>query len=581
MIKIKSLFISFSFLFASTSYGLGCPQFETVLEQALARVAKREAVKTTESTIALSKVEVVGYKNRYGNEATLPPNSNRNFMDSIEKDTKAGFQDVLYFDVENAVQKKLNDSVFGEKTMVDAVNNSFMTKFRSNIAENPELMSRLEGEYKDYKSLRLRLHLKPGDDPVKYEKMLNELYQKTNKEFTQEFEALKLTKQISPRTDEVPDVSRWFLAGSGETPLEANMAARGASGLGIKGEATLLNFRDHIAEMDKNVRDIEAIRQSLTRNSQLLKAGLLERTAEGLVIPSKEMVGILRKIKPSDCTTPAEYASKIRAKVKTLFGSEISDETIHDFTMHFQKVDSISPPLFSRERTIINLAEANNGIVSVDFAGVGVDNAYEQMRGLAAVNYAQTDKAKMLTDAFTRVQTQVDSVTTSMNETKRAFSSSVRDVHGAEIKPQFSGDDGILMPKAEWGLKEKSQLIKQLGESADPSKYRVTFVRSEYASGKLIPVAERSKRIVRAESLEKTIREAVTGIRKVESSEAKKLIVAIDYVPSKKGGKFNILLGGRKPTAAEKELVSEALKKSLNSGQNEVVGELIDTSDGN
>ena len=56
MIKIKSLFISFSFLFASTSYGLGCPQFETVLEQALARVAKREAVKTTESTIALSKV---------------------------------------------------------------------------------------------------------------------------------------------------------------------------------------------------------------------------------------------------------------------------------------------------------------------------------------------------------------------------------------------------------------------------------------------------------------------------------------------------------------------------------------------
>ena len=124
-------------------------------------------------------------------------------------------------------------------------------------------------------------------------------------------------------------------------------------------------------------------------------------------------------------------------------------------------------------------------------------------------------------------------------------------------------------------------MIKQLGESADPSKYRVTFVRSEYASGKLIPVAERSKRIVRAESLEKTIREAVTGIRKVESSEAKKLIVAIDYVPSKKGGKFNILLGGRKPTAAEKELVSEALKKSLNSGQNEVVGELIDTSDGN
>lgn len=82
----------------------------------------------------------------------------------------------MYFDVENAVQKKLNDSFIGDKTMVDSINNSFMGKFQQNIKISPELMARIEGQYKDYKSLRLRLALREG-----------------------------LTKLLPPRTDEVAE----------------------------------------------------------------------------------------------------------------------------------------------------------------------------------------------------------------------------------------------------------------------------------------------------------------------------------------------------------------------------------------
>ena len=112
---------------------------------------------------------------------------------------------------DESVQKKLNDSLVGDKGMVDAINNSFMSKFNKNLKADAELSSRIEGQYQDFKSLRLRLKLRPGDNAAEFEKKLSSLYAKSNKEFVEEFEKGGLTKLIPPRTDEVVDVSTWFL----------------------------------------------------------------------------------------------------------------------------------------------------------------------------------------------------------------------------------------------------------------------------------------------------------------------------------------------------------------------------------
>lgn len=569
---LVSILISFYFVSAWSA----CPQFETALESAMARVTSKGPIEKAAS-LSWASPRALNYKVKYGIES-VNDTANRTFMTLMEADKqKLVPRKVMYFDVENAVQKKLNDSLIGDKTMVDSVNNSFMGKFQQNIKNSPELMARIEGQYKDYKSLRLRLTLREGDNPLELEARLSEIYQRTNREFTAEFEREGLTKLLPPRTDEVPDVSTWFLSGSGESALEANMAARGARNSGFAmGNAKTVGFKQQVESMHADMAGIEGMRNSLASDPRLVKSKIMEATREGAVIPSKEMIGVLRKIKPSDCENATEYAAKIRAKVKTLFKFDISDKHIDELTTYFQKVDSISPPLYQRERVVINLGDAKSGIISVDFTGVGVDNAYEQMRALSTVNYAQKDKAVLLKEAFQKVQTNVDNVTTDMNRAKRTFTVAARNPADPGLAPQFSGDDGILMPKKNWSQHEKTNLLKLLSKTEDPSKYRVTFVKTEFDSGVIVPVAERSQRVVRAEGIEKAVREAVIGMDKIPGDKAKKMIFAIDSIPATTGGKFNLIIGGLKPTDEEKKLILDAFKKSLLLKEGEISGEIIE-----
>ena len=577
-------------IISSKAWG-DCPEFATALEAAMSRVLSRETKSTSAKPAAAKPVDLNeeaanakwssananNYKVKYADESKDGIN-NRTFMTMMETDKKLK-PNVVYFDVENAVQKKLNDSLIGDKSMVDAINNAFLNRFMGNLKDYPELTKAVQGRYKDYKSLRLRVLVKDGGDNAKIESMLNSVYQKTNREFALEFEKEGLTKLLPPRTDEIPDVSTWFLAGSGDTALEANMAARAARGAGYRmGNSRTVNFTEKVESMYSDVSEIEKIRSKLASSSELFKSKVMQASSDGAIIPSKDMIAILRKIKPADCENAAEYAMKIKAKVKTAFNVDISDAHIEDLTLYFQKVDSLSPPLFSRERININLAEAKAGIVSVDFTGVGVDNAYQQMRALSTVNYSEVDKIKVLKQAFTKIQNNVDEVTTDMNNAKKTFTIATRDGANPDLKPTFSGDDGILMPKLNWGRDQKTNLVSLLSKTEDPSKYRITFVKTEFESGAILPATERSQRVVRAESIEKYVREQVVGVgaNKISSEKSKKMIFAIDYAPSSKGGTFNFILGGAKPTENEKKIISEAFKRALSVSDEERPGLFID-----
>lgn len=553
-----------------------CPEFDTALERVMARVTEREAGRGNNSTIPASSKwgskEATQYKLRFENE-NRGQSDNRQFISQMSKDQKDSSKNTLYFDVENAVQKKLNDSLVADKEMVDAINNSFMTKFNNNLKADPELMSRLQGQYQDFKSLRLRLELKPGDDALLFEKKLDDLYKKTNTDFVADFENSGMTKLIPPRTDEVVDVSTWFLSGVGDTVLEANMAARNARSAGfLEGSAKTVRFKDQVNSMHADINSIESLRKSLTQNEGLIKSGVMARTSTGEIIPSKDMIGVLRKIKMADCENLAEYNAKIRAKTKTLFDHDISDQNIEELTAYFQKVDSLSPPLFQRDRINIDLGEAKSGIVSVDFAGVGVDNAYEQMRALSVVNYAQKDKLLVLKDAYAKVQTNVDTVTEDMNMAKRAFGNATND----KVAPRYSGDDGILMPDTYWETAKKQELLRGLAKTGDPAKFRVTFVKTEFSSGSTIPAMERSGRVVRAEGIEKSLRELVIGTSKIPSERAKKMIFAIDSRPEVKGGKFNLIIGGERPSPEELKLIEEAFKKTMKQEDGESAGVILE-----
>jgi hypothetical protein len=517
------------------------------------------------------------FKAKYAKELKLKKGANADFIAQVEADIAKKEANVLYFDVENSVQKKLNDEVFKEKTAVDALNNSFFLKFNKNLREYPELMERLGGEYKDYKSYRIRLKLKPGDDPEKFQKMLAELYKKSNEEFFADPLMKQVRKELPPRSDALVDPATWFLSGAGDNALEANMAARAARkdvGSTLKPPA-MSRFKEHVAALSKEVDGIEATRKALSSDKRLLEKRILETTENGTVIPSKSMIGVLRKIKPSDFQTEEEFLAKISSKTQELFGEKLDQKTARSLAEYFHRVDALSPPLFSSERVAIDLKEAGKGIVSIDFAGIGVDNVYEQMKALTEVSSKGTAEKK-LHSSFKKMQGGVNEVTRQMEEAKDVFRSAIAKVDNVEKKaPKFSGDDGIFMPgNKKWTDADKSSLVQHLAESKDPSKFRVTFVSSEYAGGKVIPAAERSKRIVRAENVEKTIRSKIIGIEKISEADAKKFIAAIDYAPSEKGGVFNLILGGKKFSPEEIKTIEDAFRASL-SEEGEQLGKVI------
>jgi hypothetical protein len=491
---------------------------------------------------------------------------------------------LLHFDVENAAQKKLNDLILGDKGMVDAVNNAFFEKINKMIKNDRELMERSQAFYKDYKSLRYRFQLRNTDDRAYFEKKLNDIYKKANTEFVAEFKASQFHLQIPPIADQATDVSTWFMAGMDDTPLLANMAARKAREMGFKnGSGKAVTFKEVVESYFSDVVSMEETRKKLANSKNLVSSGIMAPDPDDLLIPSKEMIKILRKYKPNDATDMGEYLELIGDKVKKIFGTHISDDEIMALTNYFKKVDSVSPPLFIRTRDKIDLGQAVEDIVSVDFAGVGVDNAYEQMRALAKMDYSKVgassfNKENFLKRAFQQVQNNVDGVTESMNKAKRYFSSVTIDPTKPEFKPVFSGDDGIFMPRLKWGQSEKEQLVKKLADSGDPSKYRVTFVPIKNYDGSFVPVYQRSSRIVHAEDIEKKLREEAVAVSKIKPERASKMIFAIESIPVSKGGRYNLIVGGHKLTDEEKKILNESMKKIIEANGIDTFGSIIEVT---
>lgn len=556
----------------------GIEQYTRLTGKALPKKILVEKQKQTKNLKpkALHSPVLTTFKEDYAHELTLSTGANKDYMRMMEIDSHTPNKKTLYFDVENSIQKKLNDAVFIDKNAVDAVNNSFFLKLNANLRKNPELMSRLEGEYKDYKSYRLRLNLKPGDDPAKFEKMFNDLYKKTNDEFVTELVDRKITKILPPMTEGLNNVSSWFLSGIGEDALEANMAARASRTVKRKKVSSAL-YKDHIEALHKEINGIEELRVGLSSNKGLVDAKILEQTASGKIIPSKAMISILRKTKPSDFANAEEYIAKVKEKSKEIFGHEIDEKAITDLTNYFQKVDSMSPPLFSPERVLVDLDHAKNGIVSIDFAGIGVDNISAQMKALSDVDMKALDTRGSLQKSFQQMQKGVDEVSGEMEKAKDSFSKIISNVEGHnKSSPQFSGDDGIHMPldKA-WGEKDKTKLVQDLAHTEDPSKFRVTFVSTHFPDGKVIPASERSEKIVRAETVEKDIRSKIIGIEKITDEQSKKFITAIDYVPHEKGGVFNLIIGGKNFTPQEIKLIEDSFKSAVSAKDGESIGKII------
>ncbi|MFT6070555.1 MAG: hypothetical protein ACJAT2_002688 [Bacteriovoracaceae bacterium] len=488
---------------------------------------------------------------------------NRLFISGID-DIPPGKKPV-YFDVENSVLKQLNDEIMETKDLSDATGNLFNRILYDKIQKSPELSGKLEGRYRDFKSLRFRFLIDEGEDSGAILKALKKLYQESTTEFEKALSSTGLKPLWEKRTGQLGDPKKWFLAGTGDTPLEANMAARQARGMIREpgSQSKLVEYQSRVDNLASDIKGVESIRLELQNAKGLSEYKIIVSAVGKKKVLSKDAIGILRKTKSTDFESPEKYHAALNTQFKKIFGTEVDPQTLDKMTTYFESVDSLAPPLFVRNRAGIDLGQSENGLVSVDFTGVGVDNAYQAMVGLAK-NTAEGSNQAMVGKALTAVDEHVEKVTDSMNTAKRAFNRGTQKVTHTRKPAVFSGDDGIYFPDGSWSLKNKEKLVRNLGRK-DPSKYRVTFVETKYPDGTSIPVSSRSEYIVRAEKVEKEIRKAITGVGKdkISPADAKKLMIAIDYKPSQTtNGEWGVLLGG-KVTKEQKRLIDLALEKVL------------------
>lgn len=541
------------------------------VEKALVNGMNRAQAETRTRAEILAAKTVQTFKQK-SPELKLTEGSNRRFIELMEKEKRG---EAIYFDVENSLQKKMNDQVFQDKAIVDALNNNYLKRVKDLVDKDPFLKTRLSAEYKDYKGLRLRFVPQSEAEKTQLHSKLKELYGKANTEFADEVRKTDLKQLYATRSDEAQDPSLWFLGGTGEDALKANMAARYARQKRANGSGGFISYAEEAKSIAQDMRSIENARELLAKKPQLINSGILAKTAEGNFVLSKESIGILRKSRPTDFKTAEEYLLHLEKKFTKIFGQAPTKTELSLMSDYFNKVDALSPPLFQRERVLIDLNKANEGMVSVDFTGVGVDNAYEQMRGLAMNNFKETDALKFTSDAFSKMDGQVGTVTEEMNASKRYFSAKVKEIRPHDRAPQFSGDDGMFMPEAStFSLDEKKLLVEKLSQHNDPSKFRLTFVRATDDKGIKIPAKERSERVVRAEKLEKDIREDIVSHTGLSSEEAKKLMIAIDYSPKQKGGDFRLIVSP-KPTPEILQLIHRSFSQRISKKEGERAIEII------
>ncbi len=462
-------------------------------------------------------------------------------------------QKFVYVDVENAILKDLNDLVFEEKKLGDAVINLHQNIF--------------------YEELQKKIVLTGKGNSL--EKILEEIYAETNERFLLQLKEAKLTELWGAYSGQISNPKQWFLSGIGHNPIEANMAARGArSHLASGPEGKLLNFSDHLPKLYEDLKVIEDSQKALATSSILLKEGLLtsigkERGALKYIL-SDEVIEVLRKNKRGSFVNEAEYQQMIRGRLKELYnGVEIGDSEINLMTKYFENCDAINPPLFIRDRHKIELALAEHGIVSLDFSGMGVENIKAIMSAMSMVDLSSSSKVEAVNVAFAKTWQGVEAVTEKFNDQKKWYSNIINNMEKGDGKNpvHFSGDDGIFLPFKKWTDEKKRELVSIMSKQGS-SKFRVVFVESSFSDGGVIPEHLRSQLVVKSENFEKDIRKAVVGMGpdKISKEQAKKIMVSLDYLPSKDGsGTFNLLIGGE----ADEEMVKKiekAAEKYLPSG---------------
>lgn len=524
--------------------GWACPYTYAQLEGVVA--ARRLAEKPV-----YDKVERL--RERFAQLAEEHSAQNRAFLELAEAANRgAPTKAKLFFDVENAVLKDLNDKVVKDKELVTALTNVHKDVLWNFIDADPLLHSHLVGRYSDFKSVRLAFD---SADPA-ISQRLKEKLSAVSLRYRNYLADVAVKQGWEERGRGLArDPQNWFHGGTGATPDMAGLSAKcSRSRLGPAGYAMLRDFGECLPLLERAARQVRGYQGWAEKRFKGVE-GFLVNDGQGRMVLSAEAIEALKKAAPQAEGAEALFTA-IQETVRARFGVDISPKEARALSDYLTRADQFSPGLMQAERVNVDMGKKAVGVVSVDFKGQNARNIEETMKALSRTQgQPLAERVKAVRAGEEKATAQLDA--------QKARLQRVFDRLFPGLKGEFTGDDGTgffttRMPTAAEEEKIAKIWVEEGGGVAD---IRLTFQDFRYGDTKQpIPVGARSNMVVVAEGLEKDLRKEL--IHSVPRETLNGLQISVSLKNREAGGSSAVIrLIGREKTPGLAEKMKELAEK--------------------
>jgi hypothetical protein len=439
-----------------------------------------------------------------------------------------------FLDVENSQMKALNDSI--SKNLSTSVTNYHKELLFKHIDELEKEFPGLKIEkYSDWKSSRFAFY---GDVPKDIEKRMQDIFKKTNDEFSDFLKSQDIVRASDPAGD-------WMRSGWGNSSDLATKLARHSRSQSDNVVQALTPEVESI--FNKQIASVESQRKTLSNelaHTSVIREGTLDEDAFDIVRKS------------------GGDSAKIKEGLKSRFAlSEISDSTVEKIKTYSRDVDEFSPGIYAADREFASLDGAAKGGLSADMIGLGAANQRGTAEALARASaMGASEKRSLLDTTLIEARNSEKTVTREFLHQKRSFEKTLQETLPNKVETTCSGDDCVGVLTNRISRAEKNKVVNELAKTRFSGKYRMAFIGDNVKD----PLA-RNALATNGESIEKNLRTSLSKV--IEPRKLKGLTFAADMQTSQLGrGPVDLIIGtapGVTLTKAEKKLIEENFRGAL------------------
>ncbi len=546
------------------------------------------------------------FKTLHLRSAFHAPADNEAFLNRVIHDWNEGTS--VYYHVDNAVLKMLNDKVFKDKELSAATLNLYKRLFFDELSKSPFLLARIPnaaegGVYSDFKTIRISTVPKKPEEIEKIYTALDRLHQRVGERFAEQMQKHpEIESLYTDRLGILGDPANWNQAGYGRTAAEASVQARRnrrtAPGEEREAGKPTLPKRfgpKSVLEIAGQIREIETLRTAIEDSIQHDPRIF----SEGVFTP--EAIDILRRAQ-GDLRVAhlGDYREYVKRRFRIRFGANLSDKDADRLQRYYHLANELAPSTYIKEQEPIALAEiteATHGVVSFDISGQNGLNLRSTLLALHRAHLVhgvdKTDDGKLVNLALELTFEGQLRASDAFDESKSAIGMALRQTHlrgkGTNVEERLdgsltaSGDDATFLPSRTIGLVEQLRLMRKLRDDwTPPSRFRVTFQPQTAAHSPLtIEGGRRFELISQAEQVEKQLRDDLE-LAGMPFEDLKSTVFAISMHPSIEGPVlFDVLFATSKESAVDPEKLKARVKQALKAGlPNQFVLDKIYNADG-